>query len=273
MFLKKLTYSTWGLLALAVILMFVINNNVGKQNEYDWEQQLEQEGIKNTRIMEEQLERIKRELMGVVSLFEVSETVSRSGFKTYVTPLLERHGFILSFQWIPRVRQDQRSILESLARQDGFTDFQFTTLSKNSSVVPAPAKNEYFPIYYMEPYSSNESALGFDVSTQPNLMSHMNQARDSGKTVATNTVLWFKNAPKIMVTLFFAPFYSGKGIPKTVENRKRLFAGTVLGVYEEKNMIKQIISPYLVPGMFLTVFDRDQKNKRKQHKNPLNSFL
>ena len=78
MFLKKLTYSTWGLLALAVILMFVINNNVGKQNEYDWEQQLEQEGIKNTRIIEEQLERIERELMGIVSLFEASETVSRS---------------------------------------------------------------------------------------------------------------------------------------------------------------------------------------------------
>ena len=47
MFLKKLTYTTWGFLALAVILMLVTNNNVGKQNEYDWSQQLERKGIEN----------------------------------------------------------------------------------------------------------------------------------------------------------------------------------------------------------------------------------
>ena len=261
MFLKKLTYSTWSLLALAVILMFVINNNVGKQNEYDWEQQLEQEGIKNTRIIEEQLERIERELMGIVSLFETSETVSRSGFKTYVTPLLEKHGFIQSFQWIPRVRQNQRPLLETMAQRDGFPDFQFTTLNKNSAVIPAPPKNEYFPIYYVEPYSGNESVLGLDVSSQPNLLSHMNQAKDSGKTIATHTMFWRQNDPKVMATLIFSPFYAGEGIPKTVEDRKRLFTGTLLGVYGINNMIKQIISPYLTPGIFLTVFDGDRKNK------------
>ena len=67
MFLKKLTYTTWGFLALAVILMLVTNNNVGKQNEYDWSQQLEREGIENTLILAGQLESIERELMGIVS--------------------------------------------------------------------------------------------------------------------------------------------------------------------------------------------------------------
>ena len=52
MFLKKLTYSTWGLLALGIILMFVTRNQVLKENEYDWTQQLEQEGDKNTKILE-----------------------------------------------------------------------------------------------------------------------------------------------------------------------------------------------------------------------------
>ncbi len=51
MFFKKLTYTTWGLLVLAITLMFVTLNNVKKENEYDWVQQFEQEGIKNTRMM------------------------------------------------------------------------------------------------------------------------------------------------------------------------------------------------------------------------------
>ena len=149
MFLKKITYTTWGFLALAVILMLVTNNNVGKQNEYDWSQQLEREGIENTLILAGKLEGIERELMGIVSLFEASETVTRSGFKTYVTPLLKKHSFIHSIQWIPRVRQDQRLILESLAQQDGLPNFQFTIQDKNSTIILAPPKNEYFPIYYI----------------------------------------------------------------------------------------------------------------------------
>lgn len=259
MFFKKLTYTTWGFLALAVILMLVTNNNVGKQNEYDWSQQLEREGIEDTLILAGQLEGIERELMGIISLFEASETVTRSGFKTYVTPLLQKHSFIHSFQWIPKVPQDQRPILESLAEEDGFPGFQFTILDKNSAVITAPPKNRYFPIYYMEPHSRNEPVLGFDISSQPNLLSHMNQARDSGKTVATNSKLWFQNDPK-MAMFIFAPFYAGKSIPITTEDRKRLFMGIALGVYWINDMIEQIISPYLVQGMFLTVFDEDHKN-------------
>jgi len=260
-FLKKLTYTTWGFLALAVILMLVMENNIGKQSKYEWSQQLERKGDENTLILAGHLEGIERELRGIVSLFEASETVTRSGFKTYVTPLLQKHSFIHSLQWIPRVNQDQRHILESLAQQDGFPEFQVTILDKNSAVIPAPPKSEYFPIHYMEPYSGNESVLGFDISSQPNLLSHVNQARDSGKTVTTNSKLWFQNDSKEAM-LIFAPFYAGKGIPKTVADRRRLFMGTALGVYRLENMIKKIISPHMVQGLFLTVFDdENQKNK------------
>ena len=60
---------------------------------------------------------------------------------------------------------------------------------------------------------------------------------------------------------FFSPFYEGEGIPKTVEDRQRLFLGIALGTYLVRDMIKQMINPYIVPGMFLTVFDEDRKNE------------
>ena len=175
MFLKRLTYTTWGLLVLAITLTFVTLNNVKKENEYDWTQQFEQEGSKNARILEEQLESIGRELMGIASLFMASKTVTRSGFKAYTSSLLEKNDFIKSLQWIPRVRQDQRPALEAMAQEDGFTNFKFTALSKNLKIITAPPKNEYFPIYYMQPHSGNESLLGFDISTQPILLNLMNR--------------------------------------------------------------------------------------------------
>lgn len=261
MFFKKLTYTTWGLLLLAVTLMFVTLNNVKKENEYDWVQQFEQEVIKNTRILEEQLENIARELTGIASLFQASKTITRSGFKAYTSSILKNNDFIKSFQWIPRVQQDQRHDLESMAQKDGFIDFKITTLSKNSTIITAPQKNEYFPIYYMEPHSGDESFLGLDISTQPILLNLINQSRDSGKTVAANTVNLIHKEPKNMVAIFSSPFYKGEDIPKTIEGRRNLFLGVALGTYKIKKMIKNIINPYLAPGVFLTVLDEDRKNE------------
>ena len=261
MFLKKLTYTTWGLLALAITLMFVTLNNVKKENEYDWIQRFEQEGIKNTRIIEEQLETIAQELMGITSLFKVSKNITRSGFKAYTSPLLKKNNFIESFQWIPRVQQDQRSALESMAQKDGFINFKFTSLSKNTTIIRAPKKNEYSPIYYMEPHSDDESFLGFDISTQPVLLNLMNRARDSGKIVAASTVNLIHKNPTKMVALFYLPIYEGVDTPKTIEGRRNLFLGTVLGTYQIKNMLEKTINPYLTSGMFLTVLDEDRKSE------------
>ena len=261
MFLKKLTYTTWGLLALAITLMFVTLNNVKKENEYDWIQRFEQEGIKNTRIIEEQLETIAQELMGIASLFKISKNITRSGFKAYTSPLLKKNNFIESFQWIPRVQQDQRSALESMAQKDGFINFKFTSLSKNTTIITAPKKNEYSPIYYMEPHSDDESFLGFDISTQPVLLNLMNQARDSGEIVAASTVNLIHKNPEKMVALFYLPLYEGVDTPKTIEGRRNLFLGIVLGTYQIKNMLEKTINPYLTSGMFLTVLDEDRKSE------------
>ena len=261
MFFKKLTYTTWGLLVLAITLMFVTLNNVKKKNEYDWVQQFEQEGIKNTRILEEQLENIARELTGIASLFQASKTITRLGFKAYTSSLLENNDFIKSFQWVPRVQRDQRPALESMAQKDGFINFKFTTLSKNSTIITAPQKNEYFPIYYMEPHSGDESFLGFDISTQPDLLDLMNRARDSGEIVAASTVNLIHMDQNKMVAIFFSPFYEGEDIPKTIEDRRNLFLGVALGTYKIKKMIKNIINPYLAPGVFLTVLDEDHENE------------
>jgi len=260
-FLKKLTYTTWGLLVLAITLMLVTLNNVKKENEYDWVQQFEQEGIKNTQIIEEQLDSLARELTGIASLFQASKNITRSGFKAYTSSLLKKNNFVKSFQWIPRVQQDQRSALESMAQKDGFINFKFTSLSKNSTIITAPQKNEYFPIYYMEPHSGDGSFLGFDISTQPVLLNLMNQARDSGEFVAANTMNLIHKDPKKRVALFFHPFYEGANTPKTIEGRRNLFLGVVLGTYKIKKMIMNIINPYLTSGMFLTVLDEDRKNE------------
>ena len=258
MFLKKLTYTTWGLLVLAVTLTLVTLNNVKKENEYDWTQQFEQEGKKNTLILRKEIESLKRDVMGITSLFKSSKKITRSAFKAYTASLLDKNHFIRSFLWIPRIKQHKRSTIESQAQKEGLVNYQFTILNEESTYITAPNKKEYFPIHYIESHLENDSFLGFDASSQPTLLKLVNQARDSGKIVATNTRDVFNQDPKGMLVVFFSPVYEGEKIPKTVEDKKRSFMGVAVGMYKLDDMIKQTLETYLVPGIFLKIFDKNK---------------
>jgi signal transduction histidine kinase len=239
--------------------MLVTSNNVWKYQENKWEKNLEQEGKKNTLIIKEKFESYERELMGIASLFQSSQKVTRSEFKAYVTPLLKAHNFINSIKWVPRVRSKQRLFIETIGKKDGFKKFQFNTKDDNSNVIPIGPKDEYFPIYYAEPNHKTE-LLGYDISTHLDLSTYLNTSRDSGKNIATNTSYWFQNNSE-METLLFFPYYEGNQIPKTITDRRRLFKGTLIATFNTKETISMAINPYLVPGIFLTVFDESEKNK------------
>ncbi len=255
-FLKKLTYPTLGILFVGLVLSLVTRNNVWKQEKGEWLQKLEQEAKENTLILGGELEVIDRELMGIVSLFGTFETVTRSEFKTFVTPLLQRHGFIQAFQWVPRTPLNQRLVLESMAQRDGFPGFRFREQDEAKSMRPAEPRSEYFPIYYIEPYTGNEALLGFDAGSQPELLSYIMKARDSGTTTASVTRRWFEGDQRKGI-LIFAPYYEGSGVPETAEERRRLFRGAVVGAYRVDDMMEEMIHPYMAQGLSLTIFDKD----------------
>ncbi len=48
-------------------------------------------------------------------------------------------------------------------------------------MVQAGKRKVYFPIYYIEPYQTNEQALGLDVYSNPVHRTAIDKARDSGK--------------------------------------------------------------------------------------------
>ena len=62
--------------------------------------------------------------------------------------------------------EDLRQRYESEARRDGFRALQFTDTS-DGRMGPAGKREEYFPVYFVEPFKGNEKALGFDLASNP----------------------------------------------------------------------------------------------------------
>ena len=107
---------------------------------------------------------IKRNLdvvRSISGLYAVSRDFDRQEFAAFVGYNLSVHPGIQALEWIPRVLASERAAYEKRGRQDGFSDFRITERDDDGNIVEAGDRDEYFPVYYVEPLAGNEKALGF----------------------------------------------------------------------------------------------------------------
>ena len=174
----------------------------------------------------------------LASHFEAASpgSTSRRAFATLVAPALANHGYLQALEWIPRVERVARSHYEALARADGIPEFRFRELRKGGSLEAAGQRDEYFPVFYVEPLGGNERALGYDLASNPVRLMALAEARDSGKIVATARVRLVQEKGDQYGTLIFAPVYNRPG-PETAVARREALRGFALSVVRIGDLI------------------------------------
>lgn len=248
--MRSLAIQTKGVLIVGLILAMVGWGIVRDRAQQAWFDELEQEVLEDTLILTGELEVVKRELLGIVSLYQSSEFVSREEFGVYVQPILGNHPFIQAFEWVPRIDHSEREGFEGITRSMGYADFHIF-----SSAGPAIEEQEYFPVHYSEPLSGNEGTLGFDLSSDAQLLKLANTARDTGRAVAASRFGPVPNARSQSDLIILAPLYNNGKNPERTEGRREYLKGFVLGIYRVGDMIDQMVSPYIPKGMNLTVYE------------------
>ena|SRR5664280_2317741 len=84
------------------------------------------------------------------AMFEAApDVVSEQEFMTFSNRLLRDQSAILSLSWIPRIRNEQRAIHEQAAQREGIDGYRIRSVSKDNGLIPSPAAEEYFPVYYL----------------------------------------------------------------------------------------------------------------------------
>ena len=140
-------------------------------------------------------------------------------------------------EWVPRVPLDRRRAFESLAHIDGFSDFQITEKSSQGDIQAVAERDEYFPVYYVEPYKGNEAALGFDLASNPARLTALETARDSGEMVVSKKINLVKLEKDNAGVLAFTPVYR-IGMPhQTIEQRRMNLVGFTLGVIKLSSVV------------------------------------
>src|SRR5258706_9412307 len=73
---------------------------------------------------------------------------------------LARQPELFALGWSPRVTRGEREIYEIEARREGWPNFEFSEIDDSGRSVRARDREEYFPIYYIEPRIRNGGAIG-----------------------------------------------------------------------------------------------------------------
>ena len=203
---------------------------------------------------ENHFETIRREiesnlhtLSSIKAFFDSTEEVGKAAFADLTRPLLALQPSIQAFEWIPRIELSERRAWEEDARRDGFPDFQITERDTQEKIIRASDREEYFPVYFVEPYTGNEIALGFDLASNPARREALQKATDTGEMVATARIKLVQEKVGQFGFLVFAPIY-GKGLPSdSITTRRANLKGFALGVFRVGDLIEKSLT-YLKPG-------------------------
>jgi len=155
--------------------------------------------------------------------------VTREQFKKFVTPSLSKYESIQALEWIPRVPDNLRAQYEGQASKD--LNLKFNIKSKNSEgkMVREITKNEYFPVYYVEPLLGNLKAVGFDLSSSATRLKSLKQSIETKKSAATARIKLVQEKGQQFGFLVFLPVWES--------NQEKILKGFALGVYRVGDMI------------------------------------
>jgi len=160
-----------------------------------------------------------------------------------------------AIEWIPRVAGAERQTYEDAARNDGLDDFEVWEMSADGAMVTAAQRDEYYPVFYVDPLEGNEAAVGFDLGSNPARLAALQQARDTGRLVATSRVTLVQETGDQFGFLVFRPVYRSGSIVETVEDRRENLEGFAVGVFRVGHAFEKAISGLTPAGINVSVLD------------------
>ena len=160
--------------------------------------------------------------LALKALFDSSKQVSREEFEHFAETIRDRSSGVL--EWTPRVSDRDRANWEArhatVIRQ----------LRPAGGLEPAKPKAVYFPVTFMVPVNGNEAALGYDISSNPQIAPIISNVIDTGNTQAASPIQLIQDNVSRPGVVVYSPVYNKSGL-NTAKERQDAFLGFVACVF------------------------------------------
>jgi len=197
-------------------------------------------------------------LASLGAFLDSSPGVDRAQFARFANDLREHNDAIRALEWAPRTPKRLRADCENSARRDGFPSFQFTEFLPDGQLAKAGGREEYFPIFFVEPLQGNEKHLGLDLASAPVPNEALRRAASTGSLAATCRVRHGPTTGDQYRFLVFRPVYQGGVQPASEQERRERLTGYALAEFRIGDMIEKVgAAAKRAHGFQVAVFDLD----------------
>ncbi|MEZ5669748.1 MAG: CHASE domain-containing protein [Alphaproteobacteria bacterium] len=195
-------------------------------------------------LLEGDVERQIGHVRALAATYTSYRTPSRNEFADLVSITLDNFDGIRALEWVPRVEAPLRQSFEQAARHDGLADFAFREIGPDGPQVAVGRRDEYYPVFLVEPLYGNEQALGLDLASNPERREAMDLARDMAQPIATRPLRLVQEAGEDFGFLVFHPVFRGNTVPITLDDRQRRLAGFTVGVFSVDELVRATIGSF-----------------------------
>ncbi|MCA1930955.1 CHASE domain-containing protein [Rheinheimera sp.] len=223
--------------ALFVLARFQHSQNL-QQKFFDQSEQI-------SATLQFRVSRVLQQMRTIERLFAIQPEVTEAMFQQFLQGYPWQEAGVLIFDWIEQIPHSERAALETKL-QTGFKEYA------NPGVRPAAARDDYSVVRFMASASGDKSLIGLDFAADPARKEAMEYARDSGSISIT--------APVRLVTgtdaaMFFIPVYHQRGVPASLEDKRKLIRGFICGIFDTKQLVDTSLSQYDITEFHLQIRD------------------
>jgi|GEM_PF-3051204 len=190
-----------------------------------------------TQLLQNAVDQEMHSITAIRAYLNNTDTLNAQNFSSFSRPLFLQSNAVSGYEWAPLVRQADRAAFEQAVRTGGHPEFQIYERDAFGNQVAAGVRDAYFPVTWIEPFASNQVALGYDLGSSPERMEAIAQARDSGDHAVTVPVHLFQEADHRYSVLMMLAVYRQDAPTMSLADRRANFLGVALGLVRVDHLI------------------------------------
>lgn len=149
----------------------------------------------------------ENKLSAYAALFVASDFVSQEEFTYFSERIMAQDNAFQGVGWTQVLDHSGRIEWESYFKKKGYSDYKFTELNSDGSLVAAPERNEYYPVLYIHPLDTNRKAFGLNLAVNPERKKALLLAEKQRQRVATAPITLAQENENNKAIIVYAPVF------------------------------------------------------------------
>lgn len=197
-------------------------------------------------------------LSALRSLFAASREVDLNEFRIFSEHLLRRFKEIEAFEWIPRIMREDLPVFEAQVERDlGMEDFFIFRRGPDGLRLEPETRDEYYPVFYAEPFEQNFSAVGHDQASSHERFAAMQRARDADDIVSTRIIRIHRREDQggsfFKGFIAYLPVFKSDSTAHHAPRPPQILTGYVATVFRAEELTRLLLGRTVPPGISVRV--------------------